>query len=204
MRVRGVTYTSPDEAYVAAAELEHHAETVASNLRRDGKDAEAEKVSDRANADAAKLREWARGREAAEASATPQPTDAPKPRRRSSAPKARGATRRRGSSRPRLTPSTRRYASQTGITGATSSATSLLLQVVGLTLGVAFLTLLLTPRGVGAFAGLTSGLSGGLRWIIDPVDPLAPRPKPAAASYTPASSSARRTLTVVPLAVGVG
>jgi hypothetical protein len=226
IRVRGVTYSNPDEAYVAAAELEDNAETIASNLRRDGHDAEAEQVGDRARADAERLRTFARARESAEAGATPQPPDAPRPSPRSSSSpgrsgkgaRGRSSTRRRGSSsrtsssRRVFTPRTRSIAARTGIPRATSSATSLALQVAGLTLAVAFLTLLLTERGVSAFGELAGGAANGLRWLVDPVDPLAPRAASPAASSS-ASGNAPRTTTAsrttnavrtVPLAVGVG
>jgi hypothetical protein len=226
IRVRGVTYSSPDEAYVAAAELEDNAETVATNLRRNGRDTEAEQVSDRARADAERLRTFARARESAEAGATPQPPDAPRPSPRSSSSpgragkgaRGRSSTRRRGSSSRRtsssrrvFTPRTRSIVVRTGIPRATSSATSLALQVVGLTLAVAFLTLLLTERGVSAFGELAGGAANGLRWLVDPVDPLAPRRATSSAASSSASGNAARptatrtnAVRTVPLAVGVG
>src|SRR4051794_28860482 len=82
VRVRGVTYRSPDQARVAADELEHHGESVAENLRRSGKEGEADQVVDRAHADAARLRAWARESEAGEAAATEQPPDRPAGSRR--------------------------------------------------------------------------------------------------------------------------
>jgi hypothetical protein len=228
IRVRGVTYRSPDDAYVAAAELEDRAETIAGNLRRDGNDAEAEQVSDRARADAERLRAFAREREEHAAAATAQPPDAPPPtsssssgsqgkgargrsstRGRSSSSSPRRPARRGSSSGRAFTPRTRSIVVGTGIPRATSSATSLALQVLGLTLGVAFLTLLLTDRGVSAFGDLAGGIGNGLRWLLDPVDPLAPRPKPTATASATATANARtvpaaRTVTVAPLAVGVG
>jgi hypothetical protein len=59
IRVRGETFSNPDEALVRADELEHHAEELAVELRERGKHADAEAVADRAYRDAEKLREWA-------------------------------------------------------------------------------------------------------------------------------------------------
>jgi hypothetical protein len=230
IRVRGVTYTNPDEARVAAEEIRHRADELAEQLRFDGKDGEADQLQDRGRADAARLLEWARDFEAAEAGRTEQPPDTPRPRkpsRRSASHASRGDRRRRvarprtgtrRASTPKLTPQTRTLIRGTGIPAATSSATSLALQVAGLTIGVAFLTLLLTDRGVSAFSGLAGGLAGGIAWIIDPVDPLAPRndfttPRssapnggdfPTARTTAAVRSSQPRQLTTMPLAVGVG
>lgn len=189
VRVRGVTYRNPDEAYVAAEELEHHADELAAQLRERGKDGEADQVQDRGHADADKLRAWARDRETVEAEATEQPQDRPTRRK---APRRR-AGRRRGStssSRPRFTPRTRSLARETGIPQATSSATSFLLQLAGLTIGIAFLTLLLTRRGVQSFSDLANSAANGLAWIIEPTDPLAPRPKASPASLGASAAAA--------------
>jgi hypothetical protein len=197
IRVRGVTYRNPDEGYVAAEELEHHADTLAENLRRSGKEGEADTVQDRGRADAERLRTWARERETSEA----EQTD---PARRRAAGTAAGGRRRasrssssarRRSSSAAFTPRTRRIIAQTGIPAATSSVTALALQVAGLSLGIAFLTLLLSRRGVQAFGDLAGGAGHALDRIILPVDPLAPRPKLAAqgASYS-ATAAARAQL----------
>jgi hypothetical protein len=217
IRVRGVTYSDPDEAYVAAEELEHHADTLAENLRRDGKEGEADTVQDRGHADADRLRAWAREREAGEAERTEQPADRPAaspPVRTRRGAGRRPASRRRSSSRGRgggyFTPRTRRIAAQTGIPQAASSATSLALQVAGLTLGIAFLTILLSRRGVQAFADLAGGAGHALDRIILPVDPLAPAPKPAArgASFNAAafarSAAAHRRRRPAPVASVAG
>ena len=196
VRVRGVTYRNPDEAYVAAEELEHHADQLAEQLRRSGKEGEADTVQDRGHADAERLRTWARDREAAEADATEQPADRPRETRRSHGGGRRRASRPRAGPRSRsrrggvFTPRTQRIVEQTRIPAAASSATTLLLQALGMSLGVAFLVLLLSRRGVQAFADLAGGTGRGLSWLIEPVDPLAPRPKPAAAGVQGASLQA--------------
>jgi hypothetical protein len=203
IRVRGVTYRNPDEAYVAAEELEHHADTLAENLRRSGKEGDADTVQDRGHADAERLRTWARERQGVEADRTEQPADRPNEPARGEVPvraHTRGGGRRRARSQPRarprgrsrggFTPRTRSVIAQTGIPSAASSATTLLLQVLGLTLGIAFLTLLLSRRGVQAFAELAGGAGHALDRIIEPVDPLAPRPKPPPPAVRGASRSA--------------
>jgi hypothetical protein len=191
LRVRGVTYTNPDEAYIAAEELEHHADDVAAGLRASGKDGEADTVQDRGHADAEKLRAWARDRETTEAARTEQPADRP---RASGRARRRRASGRRSSSRSRsgstFTPRTRSIARGTGIPQAASSASSLVLQVAGLTLGIALLTLVLTRRGVQAFSDLAAAGANGISWIIEPVDPLAPRPKPVAAQGASTAATA--------------
>jgi hypothetical protein len=202
IRVRGVTYRNPDEGYVAAEELEHHADTLAENLRRSGKEGEADTVQDRGRADAERLRTWARERETSEAEQTDQPADRPSETPRSGnrgggrrrASRSSSSARRRSSSAA-FTPRTRRIIAQTGIPAATSSVTALALQVAGLSLGIAFLTLLLSRRGVQAFGDLAGGAGHALDRIILPVDPLAPRPKLAAqgASYS-ATAAARAQL----------
>jgi hypothetical protein len=97
-----------------------------------------------------------------------------------------GAGRSRASSRPRATRSRGRGGSraraawrQTGVPGAASSATSLALQAIGLTIGLSLLYLFLTntqraPRGRSAVELLSAGVSEGVRRVIAPVDPLAP------------------------------
>jgi hypothetical protein len=189
LRVRGVTYTNPDEAYIAAEELEHHADDVAAGLRASGKDGEADTVQDRGHADAEKLRAWARDRETTEAARTEQPADRPRASGRAPRRRASGRTRpsRSGST---FTPRTRSIARETGIPQAASSASSLVLQVAGLTLAIALLTLVLTRRGVQAFSDLAAAGANGLSWIIEPVDPLAPRPKLVAAQGASTAATA--------------
>jgi hypothetical protein len=189
LRVRGVTYTNPDEAYIAAEELEHHADDVAAGLRASGKDGEADTVQDRGHADAEKLRAWARDRETTEAARTEQPAD--RPRASGRAPRRRASGRTRPShSGSTFTPRTRSIARETGIPQAASSASSLVLQVAGLTLAIALLTLVLTRRGVQTFSDLAAAGANGLSWIIEPVDPLAPRPKPVAAQGASTAATA--------------
>lgn len=200
VRVRGVTYRNPDEALVAADELEHRADELAGELRARGKDGEADTLQDRGHADAERLRAFARDREAAEAAATDQPADRPTSssssttgRRKSSRRRRRPSVRAGGSA---LTPATRELVAATGIPAASSSATSLLIRAAGLTIAIAFLTLALTRRGSSAFADLAGAGANGLSWLLSPTDPLAPHPhqgaSSSAASYARSGAGTRR------------
>jgi hypothetical protein len=65
-----------------------------------------------------------------------------------------------------------RPARQTGIPGAVTSTGSVVLQAVGIGIGLSLLYLVLSKRGSGAFSGSLNILSGALQAFIQPVDPL--------------------------------
>ncbi len=187
VRVQGVTYTSPDEARVAADEIEYKADELAGDLRDRGRDAEADQVQDRGHANAEKLRAWAREHDERQAAATAQPEDTPKeppaaPRKKPSSAKGSGSggRRRSGGSSSRRSgfftgrQRTRTVYQRSGLQAQATSAGSLLWQLLGLTISAALLTLFLTDKGASAFGGLATGLAGALKLIVDPVDPLAP------------------------------
>jgi hypothetical protein len=182
VRVRGVTYRNPTEAFVAADELEHDAEERAGQARRNGDEAFADSIVDRGRADAEKLRTWARQREEFEAAETSQPANVPRspaPRRSAPSPKGPGRAPRPSRSRSRAFGGrsgslARRGYLRSGAQAQARSAGLLGWQIAGATIGVALLTLFLTRRGTQAFAELTSAAATALRVIVDPVDPLRP------------------------------
>jgi|GEM_PF-6199770 len=189
VRVRGVTYRDPDEARVAADELEFRAEQIAREAREGGNEALADTVQDRALADARRLRDFARELEEHEAGSTEQPDDVPapspspaparrRPRRTSSTRPTSGARRprRRSSGGGLLRPARRdveRFGSATGLDEPIGGAADLFMVAIGATLTLVILRFLIaTPRGQHSVAGLSSGAARFTRRLLDPADPL--------------------------------
>jgi hypothetical protein len=210
VRVRGVTYRSPTEAYVAADELEHDAERRAAAARANGDEAFAEKIVDNARRDGEQLRTWGRQREEFEARSTAQPPGvpneppqaprAPAGRRRSPPPRRRSAPssrRRSGLFGGRSGSLARRGYARSGAQAQVRSAGTLGYKIAGATIGIALLTLFLTDRGSGAFADLTGFAAASLKLVVDPVDPLHPG---LLDSYM--TQAQRQNLPAVPLTPG--
>jgi hypothetical protein len=68
---------------------------------------------------------------------------------------------------------------ETGLPAAGASATALVMQLIGMTLGLALLYLFLrnaqaAPRGRSAIEELSSGTARAVRLLISPIDPIAP------------------------------
>lgn len=191
IRVRGVTYRSPDEARVAADELEHRAEELAGELRRSGKEAEADTLRDRGGADAERLRSWARDLEADDAAATAQPDDRPAgspPRRRrgsagggrtrSSSGRGGGGVGERHVARGAASAlaDVGRQAQSVPVAGAAVGGfADLLWTVGGGVIAIALVYALTNERGRGpaAFSQLVGGGGHLLARFISPTDPLA-------------------------------
>jgi hypothetical protein len=187
IRLDGVTYSSPDEAYVGADTLEHAAQERADVYRENGDEGMADTTIDRGRAKAERLRAWARQREADEAAATAQPAGRPTPRASSkrstggsapAKPPPAGRTSKRpaggafGGSGGKLARTGYR---RSGAQAAVGSATGFGWQLAGLTVGMALLVLFLRPRGVTAFSELANIAAGALSIVVDPVDPLEPK-----------------------------
>jgi hypothetical protein len=185
IRVAGERYDTPEAAFAAADELERQAEAETGESTPARRSIEGHVAAIRAAARKAQEREAAR---------TSQPPDAPG---------GRGGRRRsRGASgsrrRPAFTPPLAGAYRRTGIPGALTSTTTLALQAAGMTIAIAALVLLLANRrGPQAFAELANALAGAVGWIVDPVDPLAPRPQVTAPPPARSTSSPPATRATV-------
>ncbi len=187
--VRGVHFDSPDAADRAADRLELEADEGDSirDLRRQGRDAEADKRADQLRSTAAAYRT---------AASEHRTTPSPKPRRSSST-----TTRRKSSSSQQPEPGQRsgeRAGAQARVAaGQTTRLVSAAAGPVGgavsefvlATIAVAFLTVFLSSsRGPSGFAWLANGVAKLVHLIVAPVDPLAG--VSSAKQGTPANPSA--------------
>jgi uncharacterized membrane protein YccC len=190
IRVAGETYASPDDVRAAAAALERDAE------RTTGEETPARRSAMR-HVEA--LRAAARQAEEAAAAKTPQPSDRP------GSPRGKGRRRGPPRRRPTLTPGLSRAYQRTGIPATLTSTTTLLLQALGMTIGIAALVILVgNRRGPQAFSELAGTLAGAVAWIVEPTDPLAPRPRTGPAASVGGLFAASSRARGAPLTYGYG
>jgi hypothetical protein len=85
---------------------------------------------------------------------------------------------------------------RTGLPGAADSATGVGLQLVGLTVGLVLLYSLIRGRGPAAVTIAGRSFVTGLRMIVAPIDPLAPRTRTGGVPAGAGDRAARRGMTV--------
>lgn len=188
--VRGWRFRSGDEARAKARQIRDDGEEYASELRKRGEDARAEKVHDAASneADAIELAASEHDRKATKVAQRPAAQ-----RGGEAALPARSTRRRRSSSSGPWGGGVFGGAGRRAAGAATGSFGDLVEELVIATIVVAFLTVFLNPRGASAFGWLTGGVSRLLELLISPVDPLAGFTSSSAASPAAEAQLAAQT-----------
>lgn len=90
----------------------------------------------------------------------------------------------------------------TGLPAAAGSTGSIVMQAVGIGIGLSLVYLVLSRKGAGAFAGVLNGVTQGLQIFLQPLDPL--NPSAARAATTQTQPSIGGNLEGAPLKSGLG